>query len=276
MLLMTDLAKGKLMVVVTLLVSLMLLFPSTGHASIHDTNGDGRVTILLPIAFTHHVRVPGAHGSEWRMELWFHNASSHGFNSLQGGCTVFCHELNYPPGYLGLYTSIGSIGGAAALLTIPASNEPEIHLSARLLETTRLAQPTGVDLPVVREGEFRKRETTLLAVPVGSTIRSALRVYDPRLRRGSRVHAEFLSPAGEVIAAAWLAPGDHPSLALQDPQFPRTAGYDAILDLTGQFPLLQSLPLFHVRLTGETPDLEYWAMVSVTENETQHVMLITP
>ncbi|HVT03047.1 MAG TPA: hypothetical protein VHL58_06675, partial [Thermoanaerobaculia bacterium] len=135
--------------------------------------------------------------------------------------------------------------------------------------------PTGVDLPIVREDQFFTKASTFLGIPVGATVRSALRVYDPRLQKGSTVRVDVLAEDGRVLATRRLFPGNNTIAQAQDPTFQQVAGYDAILDLRRSFPELDEVARYHLRVTPETPGMEYWAFVSVTDNESQHVLLIT-
>jgi hypothetical protein len=47
-------------------------------------------------------------------------------------------------------------------------------------------------------------------------------------------------------------------------------------DLTAAFPQLASAQLLRIVLDPVSADLRFWAFVSVTNNETQHVTVITP
>lgn len=262
-----------------LIVGLTFALATTGlYGDNRDTNGDGAVQVLVPIAFSASQTVHGANGSIWRGEFWVQNSATEAIQSLQptGICAPPCPDA-LPPGWLGKYPSLESNNNdGGALLQLPADVAEGVHFSNRLLETSRRAQPTGVDLPVIREREFLSAPTTLLGIPTGSGIRSMLRVYDPRAQRGSTVRVELLDGTGAVIAATELRPGDHPSVPAQWNPYQQTPGYAAIADLTSVFPEAQSMAEFHVRLTPLTPGMEYWGFISVTDNESQHVLLVTP
>ena len=60
-------------------------------------------------------------------------------------------------------------------------------------------------------------------------------------------------------------------------------GFDAIYDIERSFSELEDLPVvilgetfYNIRLMPLREGLTYWAFVSVTHNDTQHVTLITP
>lgn len=217
----------------------------------------------------------------WRGELWIHNASASPLQTIQPGGT--CVPLPFPCPYALPSGSLVQWGGieshhndGGALLQIPPAFAPNLHLSARLLEVSRNAQPTGVDIPIIREDQFFRRATSYLGIPSSSAVRSALRVYDPRQRHGSAVRADFLAPDGAVLATTILRPGDDPILGTGEiPLYYPYPGFAAIYSITDTFPQLRSYERFHIRLTPLDPTTEYWAFVSVTHNETQHVLLIT-
>lgn len=242
-----------------------------------DSNQNGVIDILVPIAFSADQEIPGAAGSLWSMEFWLHNGSDTGLETLQptSACAPPCEGTAYPADQISRIWSVANNKGAAAILKIRADLADEFSFSARLLETTRRAQPTGVDLPVIREQDFFRDAVTFIAIPAGPSIRSTLRVFDPRLVPGSMVRVDVLDDAGELIATQRLFPGNDALAMSQDRTYQSIAGYDAIFDLTASFPILANFERYHLRVTPETADFEYWAMVSVTDNESQHVLLIT-
>lgn len=258
----------------------MMFAAASGFAQ--DTNADGYVTVLLPIATSvPDQAVTGAEGSSWRMELGVQNNSRTPYISFQPSYCIFppCPGVQIPSGFTGRYPAFidtGTINRTSALLQLLASDASAIHLSARLYEDTGANQPAGVDLPVIREDHFLKGPVTLLGVPVGPTLRSTLRVYDPRLTEGSAVRVTFTAPDGHTLASWRLAASDDVVAFGQPKLLPHYPGYAQIYDLTGVFPQLQTVPYFHVNVAPDIPGMEYWAFVSVTESKTQHVTLITP
>jgi hypothetical protein len=242
-----------------------------------DLDGDGFVKVLVPIAFSASQQLPGAQGSLWTTEVWINNASTIGI-ALQPGS-----DCQWPPcaGALpGDFERVPSVisnhNDGGALFYLPKDHAAAIHLDVRLLELSRRAQPTGVEIPLIREGDFLSGEAVLLSVPSGSGVRSALRVYDAGLLRGSSVRAEFLDMSGNVLATTILRPGDDPVVPERQYYAHPYPGADAIHNLTAVFPQLRSVEVFHVRLTPLTAGMQYWGFVSVTHDETQHVLLITP
>jgi hypothetical protein len=237
-------------------------------------------TILLPLAFGPDAELRGAYGTLWRGEVWVHNRSSQSVATVTTlGCPVLGCTFEYPGGYLGLLREpLDSIPDRGILLTPSLGSAPALSFSNRIFETTRHAQPQGIELPVVREEQFLTGTSLLLGIPAGPGVRSALRVYDPRplagvITVGRAVKVELLDTRGNVVGTTTLTTTFTLGLNPADPLRP---GFAAILDLASAFPAVNGLDHFHMRLTPLTQGGEYWAMVSVTDNDTQQVLLITP
>jgi hypothetical protein len=249
-------------------VLLATAFLLAAPVSAQDVNHDGLVTFLIPINVP--VNTPGAYGTLWRSELWIHNGfvSPTSFYPCSGSPC-----LTHPPGTTEhafpaeTASSIGPI-----MLSVGTSMLADFHFSSRLVELSRRAQPAGVHMPVVREDHLFTQSVLFLGIN-GSSNRVAIRVYDPRRRRGSQVKIEVIDANGSLKADTVL------TLHYTDPPPPlipaREPGYIAIHDLAATLPQLASVPRYDIRVTPLTANMEFWALVSVTDIETQHVLLVT-
>ncbi|HEU5162780.1 MAG TPA: hypothetical protein VFV54_06525, partial [Thermoanaerobaculia bacterium] len=101
------------------------------------------VPILIPIHVGGHL--PGAFGSAWATNVHVFNSSPGGVVYFGGGCNlgVICptfrtvtSQTSYP---LTIYR-----GNPGYLLWVSRSDERNVHVAARLFETTRNAIPGGV------------------------------------------------------------------------------------------------------------------------------------
>ena len=257
-----------------------LLSPLGAYAD--DVDGNGWTTVLIPIAFSSGQTIPGAHGSLWTSQVWFHNGTRQDLQALRPApnCMPLC-SVAYPAGFFGTLTSIETNhndGGALLhLYEGGTASTQELFFDVRLLELSQRAQPTGVEIPVVREEEFFDQEAVLLGVPVGEGLRTSLRVYDPSLTPNSSVNVELLAPNGEVLASTIISPGADPVVPPEKDLtfFGYYPGYAALHDLSSLFPQLQNEEHYHIRITPQTEGMRYWPLISVTDNESQHVLLIT-
>ncbi|HEX6098931.1 MAG TPA: hypothetical protein VF432_21635 [Thermoanaerobaculia bacterium] len=170
----------------------------------------------------------------------------------------------------------GALPGAApqgVLMYVERGAEPRTAFSGRL-SSSRSSEARGVELPVVRESEFRTDRLVLPGIRLDAEHRFLLRVYDPDALPGSgvtiRLFEGFLS---RVLAEVTL-----PLTARQDtlfslPAFPGYTQTSAIFD-----PVLPASGSRDVGLEilGLRPGQKIWAFVSATENAGEHVTLITP
>ena len=96
--------------------------------------------------------------------------------------------------------------------------------------------------------------------------RVALRVYDRTRTSVTARPVDLIDIHGATIGSTTLR------LQYRGVYEP---GYAAIYDLAAAFPQLANVDRYVVRVTPLSPGLEYWAMVSVTDIDTQQVLLIT-
>lgn len=249
-----------------------------------DINGDGHETILLPFAFREHRDVlPGSFGTRWTGQVWLENR-----NDAEVPLFQYCMQLC--PGFGAHLT--GRMGTdplginpaeQGLLLFIPIGLAGNLTFSNRIFETTLRAQPRGVDIPVVREGNFFTGTQTLIGVPGGPAVRISLRAYDPWQAFTppalpgpplEQVHVVVLDEHQRMeLGTATLQPRVmHRTTVGQDWHKP---GFDALYDLAAVIPAINDHQYVHVRLHPVPAGAQYWAMVAVTDNETQTVSIIT-
>lgn len=240
-----------------------------------DVNNDGTISVLVPIAFSPGQIVNGTFGSQWAGEVWVHNASSTSLASLQGSgpCIPVCQD-QFPPGALDVLVPISNHQDGGAILNVPPGVEHQVHFSARLYELSRRSQPTGVDVPVIKESQFFTTAKEFLGIPVDDDLRVTVRVYDPRARRGTAVRVEILDFQGIVLAGTTLYPGNDFVVRDEPPTLVILPGMDRILNVVETFPQVKNSDYFQIRVTP-LDGMTFWAFVSVTDNSTQHVLLIT-
>jgi hypothetical protein len=261
-----------------------LLILATFPARAADVNGDEIETVLFPLAFnsTRHA-VPGAFGTVWSGEVWMDNRNSSIVlflppcdvpivcpeELIRAGRTEMLRPFQYPERGLVLHIQIQH----AARLTF----------SNRIFEHTLRAQPRGVDIPVIREGEFFDSVKTFPAVPAGDDLRIGVRVYDPWLALRRYIPVPF-PPLEAVRIEIFDEVQSLRGSAILDPELQNASGdrFDVLrpgfasnYDLAESFPVVRELSRVHVRLTPVPEGAQYWGMVSVTDNETQTVSIIT-
>jgi hypothetical protein len=244
------------------------------------------VAALVPIALNDRI-VPGAFGSEWATRFGVANSGSDDL--------VFLGPIDGPfyspaspiaalvqPGqsasagewFQHFYNPAGNPG---VMVFYPPENEQTIHFSLRVQDVSRQAQTWGTEIPVVREHEFRTGRLSLPQVPLDARFRPMLRIYDVD-RDGGAVAIRYFDNDGVLLAqesVQFIVPegSQRPDgLFYYGYWYP---GWAQVGDFVARHPQLAGND--RVRIEVEPPaGVHFWAFVSVTNNETQHVTLITP
>ena len=248
-------------------IPLFLTFCLFAAANVHAQ----MVRVLVPISVP--TAVPGAYGTLWKSDLWIHNGLDRGMPFYCFGdigsfplCDGIGAGVTAQPSKEVL--SLSKSGALLLYLEFEQGEDPrQFNFSGRLFELSRHAQPAGVHIPVVRDGQFYKQPSRFVGISGSAANRVALRVYDPdAYTRNGAVRVDMIDLHGATIASTTLR---LQYAGVWDP------GYAAIYDLAAAFPQLANVDRYDVRVTPLTSGLEYWAMVSVTDVDTQQVLLVT-
>ena len=257
----------------------------------------GTGNLLSQPAETEHVLVPvlpatvrGAFGSEWVTTLAVANVSPTPALVFpyggSGPCTVIiCGQPNAipPAASIVIRSMLPSSEVTGGFLDIPRGRASDLAFTLRVLDTSRGFETWGVVIPIVRFDALFAKRFDLGDIPVGGHFRTLLRLYDvTAATKGSvRVRVYQVNPSQ---GDPWGAPYQ-PDVLLTDftPSFATPISGGGAANYPGYFELsLESLPEVvraqRVRVEIEPLDgrQDYWGFVSVTDNNTQHVTVITP
>ena len=156
---------------------------------------------------------------------------------------------------------------AGVLLYVPVARAADISLS---LHVSASDDPVGVEIPVARRRNYRTGRTTLLNVPLGETTRASLRVYVPGLITRHFTVSVYREDDDRLILQQTFfdpVPTDPPI----PPLVPEVSDVSIVLANAA----LQKPG--RVRVTIDVlGDVEYWPLLTVTDNATHRVMAITP
>ena len=209
--------------------------------------------VLLPV----YVRdvIAGQHDSLWRTDLWIRNNGS--------------QEILHNPEDL----PTGTRSNVSQLLYIEKSKAADVSLGLRVADISRSTRNAGTDVPAVREGAFLTKESQLFHVPMSGNFRVLLRIYDL-----TYTHAWFRvtlwSEGTDAEERVWGM-----DMTAQTPQSGplRTEAAYGELDVSGLLQLQIPWPeAVRIQIDPLTPGSRYWALASITNNETQLVTLVTP
>jgi hypothetical protein len=261
------------------LLTLLLLSLVVAPISIAQNNPADYTTTLIPLVTR---GLAGAHGSVWDSELYVFNGSHlplvmPGFSDspvlpIEPSLIVDPHRTTP----LGLYPRDGADG---AFLHVPNTMVSTTKMSLRVRDTSQNATSLGDEVPVVRADQAA-HELTIFDVPVDPKYRATLRIYGftpAPMSVGVTVFPEHGVPALRqfdvdlhgIVNANFDPFPLHPAYAALDPLG------DAI-----RSSIVRRVRIEITNFAGEgTPPLpvaKIWAFVSLTNNETNQVTIVTP
>lgn len=242
---------------------------------------------LLPFYVSNFNPAPGAYGSRWGAETMLHYAGSEDALMVPlPFCFVTCPSWHVlAPGGAPFPVGVQILSAEPAIfIHVDSRYASFVTFSSRIRDLSRMTESAGTNVPVIREDQFFARPLLLLNVPIDTAFRNALRVYAlPDVASPEVEVRYFRHPApGRVDLNLVLLRSERVSLRTTPGVF---GGLDVELD---KYPSmaergnLQDLPEFAgeeaiwMEITPVTPGLRFWAFVSVTNNTTQEVTIITP
>jgi hypothetical protein len=270
--------------------------------------------VLIPL---HTGFAAGAHGAAWRTQLVMRNegaqpldvfplgrdciSSSTCFNSIREypaftGETTGIHLLGFQPFRVG----DSDEASPGVFLYVERQGADRLSTQLHVADTTRRPLALGTRLPVVRENEFFTSNVEILAVPIVSGTRAALRIYNFESEAGASVMVRIYDTAPFFENNTFQQPrllGEEVLQFSHDPSrdtcgfsftecpagYRFQPGHIEITDLLGRYPNIGlATPAagtsnlgVRIAIIPLTPGLRFWPMVSVTENSTSVVSLYT-
>jgi hypothetical protein len=240
---------------------------------------DDYMQVLVPLTS---LEIAGANGSRWTSELRVFNASSELLR--MPGPETFIVELPIDPAVIveprtteQVFLNRGLPGADGAFLYVPIALLGAPKFSLRVRDLSKNAASLGTDVPVIYAHEA-KGDLTIVDVPVDPKYRGTLRIYgftDAPMQVGVTVYPE---DGDDVI--------QHFDLALNGiihiendpmPPYPAYVAIDpltAIVRASGHERVRIEITNFNAILSPPPPPI--WAFVSITNNETQQVTVVTP
>lgn len=236
--------------------------------------------LLLPISPG---RVPGAQGSEWVTDLALTNMSDTTVSVDYGElyCPGLCVPVPVPPHSTIVAVDVlasSAVRGSFAVTEV--GRTADLALTLRSRDLSRQSETWGTVIPVVSKNDLFSRRFGLVDVPIEPQFRAMLRIYDFNAETAAnvRVRVYKLNP---------LQPGnqqpenDTPLLDLVPTFATPSPGEETLFPASFEFPLwlqpaLSDAGRVRVQIDPLDDTGDYWAFVSVTHNDSQHVTVITP
>jgi hypothetical protein len=251
------------------LVAIVLACIAPSLAAAESRFPDDYTRLLLPIVAT---SVHGANGSLWTTEWTVYNGNAAQL-AIEGplpflALSPVVPDAGVPPHRTRRIVLEQPMAGFdGAFVYVPTALLARAPMSLRVRDTSVNAQSYGASLPVVRPSAFDTK-IVLVDVPADAAYRTMLRIYgdSPDVQV---VHVAVFNPEGDKLL-------DERDLVLQMNQafgltgFPRPAY--AQLDAISPAVRNAAQP---VRIEITSAD-RIWAFVSISQNETQQVTVVTP
>jgi hypothetical protein len=226
--------------------------------------------VLLPLYFVQ--PLVSRDGLSWKTEVWAYNPTDRFVpaDNIDWGCqNLFCPPILGVAAHSAAKLRLSEQGNGAAILNV-ADSPGAVGLSLRLIEETH--PWLEIELPILRESDFDQRTIQLLNVPVRAGSRLTLRIYDPRARGGAIRVSFYAMESAELIAMFDTQFGFG---AVDYPTRPAEPAWTEIGDLTSLVPELAGYDRIRITIEPLRP-MEIWAFVSVTDNATGFISLVTP
>jgi hypothetical protein len=217
-------------------------------------------SILVPVTA---YALQGANGSLWDTELWASNTTDQPIVYFFGLCTISCCcvETNtFAPQETRL---VGGDSPRGQWYELPADGS--LQLQARFLDRTRSSYWAGVELPIIRERDFRNGDLQLVGVPRDPRFRVTVRVYG--LAAGVVARVEQLDQSGLLL--------QQQDLPLEPPAETFGGTTPAYAQMSIPAAAVDSQPI-RIRIRSLTVNQRLWAFASVTNNESGQVTLVSP
>ena len=236
--------------------------------------------ILLPIYLE--VPTPGSNGSIWQTQLWLRNNSANNLTLAPWLCPLGALCIPQFPLTRTLQPHETLIGlprvlvpnNVARLIYVNSAGAADLSAGLRLNETSRSAVDAGTEIPVVRDAALRKTAIHLHGVPRDTNFRAMLRVYELGVD-DARFHVSVFEEGSGIDAGSLLDEFELRAIAPETGSFRMHPAY-AESALTLSTPPASRPPTVRVDVEPLTTGSRYWAFVSITNNDTQRVTLVTP
>ena len=217
--------------------------------------------VLIPVS----INGPGAFGTQWSTVFVLYNANDY---RLPKPFAVVCDPAPcFVPGPRSLF-GLNSLNAPEGLtLSVPRQAAKRVTFGLLARDLSRQRDALGTELPVVRETDLRDGEFSLLSVPADPRFRVALRLYGIDDVRGVvlRIHAMDDTSSNVLVQKVTLRPPSYRSGSA-------TFGY--VGDLLTHYPQIVGKGPLHLEVDAN--GARVWGFISVTNNETQHVTVISP
>lgn len=219
--------------------------------------------ILVPVFYNG----PGVNGSSWATEVAVQNANSYAVEFYRGPDQV-------PSIAAGATSRLGFEAAPGGIfMIVPRGSGAGLRANAMIRDVSRPMQAWGTELPIVRERDFVS-DLTLLNVPAYPGYRTMLRIYSSESLPAFGQVTMFSMDDGRTLGQrAFTLESVQPCTSIETCTSNRPASI-AIPDITDKLPVVNAGERVGIRV--QSFDARVWAFATITNNETQHVAIVSP
>lgn len=233
--------------------------------------------LLIPVADSF---VPGAGGAQWTTELSALILADERPEFAPHPCELIgitCY-FGHPPlrRQINAYEYLVLDGQPTGqYFYVRPQDAAKFRFNARIRDAARIEQTAGAEMPIVRDSAFRGDTIALLNIPVAPQYRHTLRIYDADARHDAPVAIRIYSgsetePRATVVRTLAVQRRQTTTSALL-PTHPAYAQAEL-----AQLASLAGLESLRVEIEPLDPGVRLWAFVSIVNNATHHVTVVTP
>ena len=169
---------------------------------------------------------------------------------------------------------------SAILVHVESTHASQVTFGSRVRELSRLADSAGTEVPVIREDRFSTSSADLVNVPVNPGLRQTLRIYalpdvpDPEVE--VRYYRQPNDSGPRFDTTIELLRANRVRLRMREASEPVNV-FPAIAEVGNieTFPELVSEETIWIEVAPLTPGLRIFALLSLTDNDTQQVTIIS-
>lgn len=239
----------------------------------------GYARVLLPVVTE---ATAGSGGSRWRTELWIHNRAPRAVTIApalcpDGGACPAVYPLTFtvPAGDSLKDPRIQQTSDRNPGVVLYVQNDAQmLEWQLRLFDESSVDIVGGAELPVIREEDFHRTTLDLLNIPTDGRYRQTLRIYDLTASGTGAFDVRFYSlrdGEDELLRTERIR-----TSADATAEFRSEPGYAQVLRLSDTYPNLRNRGPIRIEISPVEPGARFWAFVSVTNDASQAVTIISP
>jgi len=241
-----------------------------------------RERLLIPLLLDDEEAASGAYGTRWATELWVHNSDDKPVRLNYETCgyilgpTLMTPCGDYFSATVPANTTARLKGNSYTTIDYPFRYfNPPVEAGDNLTYDLRLydrshPEEGGTSIPIVRERDLRHGTASLLNVPATANLRKFLRVYATPIFYPSFTVSVYDMESGALLAQRGLE---------RTFPYPTDSGPPGELFSTSdifEVPVVRAAHRLRVEIAPHQATLGWWAMLTLTDNTTQKVTVLTP